>query len=90
VTDAAIAARTLRTNSDGALPIPAPLVSILSAHRRRQREGRIAAGVDWRDAGLVFTTARGGFIEPRNANRMFHDVRTKVNVPQLRVHDLRH
>jgi integrase len=29
---------------------------------------------------LVFTTALGGFIEPR----------TKAEVPQLRVHDLRH
>ncbi len=72
------------------LPIPAPLVTILSAHRRRQREERMAAGSDWRDTGLVFTTAHGGFIEPRNANRMFHDVCTKANVPQLRVHDLRH
>jgi integrase len=51
---------------------------------------RIAAGSRWRDTGLVFTTAKGGFIEPRNANRMFHDVCRKANVPQLRVHDLRH
>lgn len=72
------------------LPIPAPLVTILTAHRRRQREERIAAGHDWRDNGLVFTTAHGGFIEPRNANRMFHNVCAKANVPQLRVHDLRH
>ncbi|MDT5398423.1 MAG: hypothetical protein QOK33_1654 [Mycobacterium sp.] len=72
------------------LPIPAPLVSILTAHRRRQREERIAAGSCWRDTGLVFTTAHSGFIEPRNANRMFHDVCTKAKVPQLRVHDLRH
>jgi Phage integrase family len=38
----------------------------------------------------VFTTAHGGFIEPRNANRLFHDLCEKANVPQLRVHDLRH
>ena len=72
------------------LPIPAPLISILGAHRRRQREERVAAGSRWRDTGLVFTTAQGGFIEPRNANRMFHGVCTKADVPQLRVHDLRH
>jgi integrase len=72
------------------LPIPATLVRILSAHRHRQREERIAVGSRWRDTGLVFTTAQGGFIEPRNANRMFHDVCKKANVPQLRVHDLRH
>jgi integrase len=72
------------------LPIPVPLVSILRAHRHRQRRERVAAGSLWRNTGLVFTTAHGGFIEPRNANRMFHDVCTKANVPQLRVHDLRH
>lgn len=72
------------------LPVPAPLVGILREHRLRQRKERIAAGSDWRETGLVFTTARGGFIEPRNANRMFHNVCTKANLPQLRVHDLRH
>ncbi len=72
------------------LPIPAPLVNVLKAHRKRQLEERLAAGSRWRETGLVFTTAHGGFVEPRNANRMFHDLCTKANVPQLRVHDLRH
>jgi len=66
------------------LPIPVPVVSILRAHRHRPLEERFAAGSQWRDTGLVFTTSRGGFIEPRNANRMFHDVCTKANVPHLR------
>ena len=64
--------------------------SLLRAHRKRQLEERFAAGSRWRETGLVFTTPHGGFIEPRNANRMFHDVCTKPEVPQLRVHDLRH
>ena len=38
----------------------------------------------------MFTTSHGGFIEPRNANRIFHDLCRKAAVPQLRVHDLRH
>lgn len=50
----------------------------------------MAAGSRWRDTGLVFTTAQGGFIEPRNGKRMFHNLCRKANVPQLRVHDLRH
>jgi integrase len=48
------------------------------------------AGSSWRETGLVFTTAQGGFIEPRNANRIFHNLCRKANGPQLRVHDLRH
>jgi hypothetical protein len=58
------AAYALRDDSTGktdasvaVLPIPASLVSILSAHRRRQRKERIAAGAGWRHTGLVFTTA---------------------------------
>ncbi|MGB7147120.1 tyrosine-type recombinase/integrase [Mycobacterium sp.] len=72
------------------LPIPDPLVTILRAHRKRQLQERFAAGSSWRDTGLVFTTAQGGFIEPRNANRIFHNLCRNANVPQLRVHDLRH
>jgi hypothetical protein len=48
------------------LPLPRPLVAILVNHRRRQIEERLAAGSFWRDTGLVFTTAQGGWIEPRN------------------------
>lgn len=72
------------------LPLPRPLVPILTNHRRRQLGERLAAGSFRRDTGLVFTTARGGGIEPRNLNRMFHRLCEKANVPQLRVHDLLH
>jgi hypothetical protein len=56
------------------LPIPAALVSILCGHRSRQLEARFTAGARWRETGLVFTTANGGFLEPRNINRMFHSL----------------
>jgi integrase len=72
------------------LPIPAPLVTIPRAHRKRQLEERVAAGSQWRETGLVFTTSRGSFIEPRNANRTFHSICQKAEIAQLRVHDLRH
>ncbi|HTY30480.1 site-specific integrase [Mycobacterium sp.] len=72
------------------LPIPAPLVSILRGHRSRHLEERFAAGSEWQDTGLVFTSATGGFLEPRNINRVFHTLCARADVPQLRVHDLRH
>ncbi|AKK30373.1 site-specific integrase [Mycobacteroides abscessus] len=72
------------------LPVPRTLVPILTNHRRRQLEERLAAGSTWRDTGLVFTTPKGGALEPRNVNRMFHSLCAKAEVPQLRVHDLRH
>jgi hypothetical protein len=48
------------------LALSRPLVAILVNHRRRQIEERLAAGSFWRDTDLVFTTAQGGSIEPRN------------------------
>jgi integrase len=76
--------------SAGVLPLPRSLVTILAAHRRRQLKERWTAGSSWRQTGLVFTTAVGGPIEPRNVNRMFRNLCKKADVPQLRVHDLRH
>jgi integrase len=72
------------------LPVPKPLVPILTNHRRRQIAERLVAGSAWRDTDLVFTTPQGGALEPRNVNRMFHGLCDKADVPQLRVHDLRH
>lgn len=76
--------------SAAVLPLPQPLVPIMAAHRRRQLKECWAAGSAWRDTGLVFTTACGGPIEPRNVNRMFRALCEEAGVPQLRVHDLRH
>lgn len=76
--------------SAGVLPLTEPLVAILASHHQRQLKERWAAGSSWRDTGLVFTTAMGGPIEPRNVNRMFRSLCKTAGVPQLRVHDLRH
>lgn len=72
------------------LPIPVPLVTILRGHRARQLKERLSAGSEWHDRGLVFSTATGGFLEPRNINRAFHSLCARAGVPQVRVHDLRH
>ncbi|MEV0109214.1 site-specific integrase [Nocardia sp. NPDC050799] len=76
--------------SNTTLPLPSPLVPILREHQRIQGEQRFAAGDEWRDSGLVFTTAVGGPIEPRNVNRMFARLCEQAGLPRLRVHDLRH
>jgi hypothetical protein len=75
----------LKTDASVAAADMAPLVNILRAHRKRQLEERFAAGsLAMARTGLVFTTSHGGFIELRNANRMFHGVRTKADVPRQR------
>lgn len=78
-------ARSRRT-----IPLPDVCVAALRAHRATQAGERAAAGDKWVDLGLVFSTAKGTVIEPRNLNRLF-DVKVKeAGVRRIRFHDLRH
>jgi integrase len=72
------------------LPLPPPLVTILRDHRREQLDRQLAAGKDWIDSGLVFTTEHGGPIDPRNLHRTFVPLLDRADVPRIRLHDLRH
>jgi integrase len=72
------------------LAAPAPVVDALRAHRRRQMEERMAAGPAWVDAGLVFTTQIGTWIEPRNFLRMFDRVVDAAGLGKWHPHELRH
>ena len=57
----------------------------------RQLQERLAAGSDWKDSGLVFTTSIGTPIEPRNLTRDFKRILRKAGLPKsLRLHSLRH
>jgi integrase len=59
-------------------------------HRTRQNADRLAAGMAWRDTGLVFTTHLGGPLEPRNVNRAWYVIRLRAALESVRLHDLRH
>jgi integrase len=49
------------------------------------------AAARWADLGLVFTTAHGTALEPRNVNRAWARLCEKAGVPAgIRLHDLRH
>lgn len=72
------------------LPLPPQVITALRAHRARQAKERLAAGSSWADNDLVFTTALGTPIEPRNLNRHFYSIRAKAGLPDVRFHDLRH
>ena len=74
----------------GRLPLPGMAVDALREHRSRQAADRLAAGPAWVDSGLVFTTAHGTPIEPRNLNRHWYGVRDRAGLPAVRLHDLRH
>ncbi len=46
--------------------------------------------IRWEDPGLVFTTALGRKVDPRNVNRWWDAVCERAEVRHTRVHDLRH
>jgi len=66
---------------------------VLREHRHRQAEQRarrIAAGKIWHDSGYVFVRPDGSPIHPGYASCRFRLLVSQVDVPPIRLHDLRH
>ncbi|MGO4956771.1 site-specific integrase [Luteococcus sp. Sow4_B9] len=78
-------ARSRRT-----IPLPEPLVRSLKTHRAEQDQQRAEAGDEWEETGLVFTTAQGKPLHPRNDYRTFQHHLRDTGLPPIRLHDLRH
>jgi len=74
------------------LILPQILREALRIHRRRQIEERLAAGSLWQGNrwNLVFTTAIGTPLDPRNVRRVFRRLCQQAGVRPIRFHDLRH
>ncbi len=66
------------------------VVAALRLRRLRQGQDRLLVGSAWIDTGLVFTTAVGGLLHPRNIVRAFDLAVERAGVPRIRIHDLRH
>lgn len=78
-------ARSRRT-----LPLPARAIAALRTRAANQLSDQRAAGDDWVDSGLVFTTRTGTPIEPSNLRRSFDKEIATANVRRIRFHDMRH
>jgi integrase len=76
--------------SDATLPLPDICSTAVRLRRKQQEQSRKAAGTDWVETGLVFTTNRGSPIDPRNFNRSFDTRCRKADVRRIKVHDTRH
>lgn len=70
--------------------MPRTVVTALKGHRTRQLKDRLAAGADWEDTGLVFTSPIGTALDSRNVSREFHGLLYAAGLPSIRFHDLRH
>ena len=72
------------------IALPAVAITALRSHRTRQLQARLAAGGLWQDRGFVFTSSVGTPLEPRNVTRQFKALLIVANLPDMRLHDLRH
>ena len=62
------------------LGLPAVAVQALRALRETQAGERLAAGDDWQDTGLVFTTHHGAALDAGNVRKMFKRVCTEAGI----------
>jgi integrase len=97
-------ARSLQRQPDGTLglvetktqrsrrviPMPPAVESALLRRQQAQRQERHLAGPLWRQSDLVFTTATGTPIHPRNDYRSFRSLIIRAGLRRVRLHDLRH
>lgn len=72
------------------VPIDPRTVEALQRHRATQDLERAAWGPAWNDADLVFTREDGRPLRPEYATRHFLALVSRMELPQIRLHDLRH
>ena len=71
--------------------LDAQTVEVLREHRKRQRQERLALGPEWdTSSDLVFRDEIGGSIHPDWFSRRFDLIVRSMDVPRIRLHDLRH
>ena len=72
------------------VPLPPAVVAMLKRRRTDQKQEKLRAGNQWRESGLVFTTALGHPVEPRNLLRVIETAAAKAGIEDVGVHTLRH
>jgi hypothetical protein len=70
--------------------LPPFAVALLEQHQKEQLKARETAGDDWQDGDLVFATPTGTPLDHSNVTKAFKALLTSLNLPAMRLHDLRH
>jgi integrase len=65
-------------------------VEVLRRHRSAQLEERMRLGPAWVDSGFVFCGVDGAALHPDTITATFKSIIGDLDVPQIRLHDLRH
>ena len=77
-------------DSEAPLPLPEWTWMVLLEHQETQQAERERLADVWQEHDLVFPSALGTPMEPRNLNRHFTSTREKAGLPTVRLHDMRH
>ncbi|WP_149256817.1 tyrosine-type recombinase/integrase [Actinomadura sp. K4S16] len=65
-------------------------IAALRVHRSRQQAEVAAYGEGYRDSGYAFTNLNGDPVAPGRLTHVFQKLIAEHDVPQIRLHDLRH
>lgn len=76
--------------SNRLLKLSPTLLKMLKKHRKKQLELKMLLGELFEDNNFVFTKNNGELINPATFSHQFSDFLKKNNLPQIRLHDLRH
>lgn len=72
------------SGSERAVKLPASAVPVLQEHRKDQVAERLAAGPEWQDHGLVFTTESGAPCDWTNLRRHFGRIMRRAGLGELK------
>jgi integrase len=81
---------TPKARSQRQLLLAEATVGVLRDHLERQEAERLAAGVAWVDSGYVFVDEAGVPLLPQRLTKTFASAIARVDVPKIRLHDVRH
>lgn len=72
------------------ITIPAWGMEMLRRQKARVAACRLKAGPGWQESARVFPSEVGTVPHRRNVERALHEACDRLNLPRIRVHDLRH
>lgn len=72
------------------LALPPACVAALKRHKAQQTERRLQWGAAWQDGGLIFDRGGGGMLTPSTLKYSYRRLLTRLDLPVIRFHDLRH
>ncbi|MEE1002586.1 MAG: site-specific integrase [Acutalibacteraceae bacterium] len=77
-------------SSNRTLPMTNDVFNLLKKHKHKQDELKSIMGNYYVQNDYVCTRNNGEVISPNYLTRTFHSIISKSNLPQIRLHDLRH